>query len=62
MTGRRWVVVVVSSGGAPTLAAQAAATKAQRLAEVGDDPQIRQVLALFPGAQVVDVRQASDTN
>jgi DNA polymerase-3 subunit gamma/tau len=60
LTERRWMVAVVSAGGEPTLAAQADEAKAQRLAEIDSDPQVRAVLDMFPGARVVDVRQAPD--
>jgi DNA polymerase-3 subunit gamma/tau len=59
LTGRRWMVALVSTGGEPTLSAQADAARSRRLAELGQDPEVRAVLELFPGAQVVDVRQTS---
>jgi DNA polymerase III subunit gamma/tau len=57
VTGRRWIVVVGSDAGEPTLAAQASADKEARLVELADDPELRQVLAAFPGAALVDVRR-----
>jgi DNA polymerase-3 subunit gamma/tau len=58
LTGRRWLVAVVREGGAPTLAAEAAAEKAERLAELERDPRVRAVLDLYPGARIVDVAPA----
>ena len=57
VTGRRWMVVVGSAAGEPTLAAQASAAKEQRLVALADDPELRQVLAAYPGAALVDVRR-----
>jgi DNA polymerase-3 subunit gamma/tau len=60
VTGRRWIVVVGSGAGEPTLAAQAAAGKEARLAELAADPELQAVLAAFPGAALVDVRPRRD--
>ena len=49
VTGRRWIVVVGSAAGEPTLAEQAAAAKRARLAELAQDPALQEVLAAFPG-------------
>ena len=59
MTGRRWIVIVGSAAGEATLAEQAAAGKRARLAELADDPALREVLAAFPGAALVDIRPRS---
>jgi DNA polymerase-3 subunit gamma/tau len=58
LTGRRWLVVVVNEGGAPTLAAQAEAARRRRIAELHGDPQVRAVLDIFPGSRIVDVGPA----
>jgi DNA polymerase-3 subunit gamma/tau len=55
-TGARWVVSVVGSGGAPTVAE---AREAERLAAFGDVqslPLVRAALKVFPDAKVVEVR------
>ena len=59
LTGRRWMVVLGSATGEPTLAQQAAATKEARLAEVRQDPDLQQILSAFPGAEIVDIRPKS---
>ncbi len=56
ITGRRWVIIVGSAAGAATLAEQAAATKRARLAELAQDPALLEVLGVFPGAAIVDIR------
>ena len=55
-TGRRWMVVVSAEQGAPTLRAQAAARQADLEIGVRADPLVQEVLARFPGAQIVGVR------
>jgi DNA polymerase-3 subunit gamma/tau len=62
LTGRRWMVAVANAGGEETLAAQAEATKTRRISELGAEPGMRQVLDLFPGARIVDVRPSSDNS
>jgi DNA polymerase III subunit gamma/tau len=56
-TGRRWTVIVSNEAGQPTLRAQneAARNKRERAAE--SDPRVKEVLARFPGAKVVEVRK-----
>ena len=57
-TGKRWMVVVSAELGAPTLHAQSEARQAELKTGVTADPLVQAVLARFPGAEVVDVRQA----
>jgi DNA polymerase-3 subunit gamma/tau len=59
-TGRRWMVVVSAERGEPTLHAQSEARQAELKTGVTADPLVRAVLARFPGAEIVDVRQAGD--
>jgi DNA polymerase-3 subunit gamma/tau len=59
VTGRRWIVVVGSGAGEPTLAQQQAARRQARLAQVREEPAVKEVLAAFPGAEVVDIRPRS---
>ena len=54
--GRRWVVVLAAAQGEATLAEQAAAAKSARMAEIAQDPALLEVMATFPGAQLVDIR------
>ncbi len=56
-TGRRWMVAVSAEAGAPTLRAQADARKAELKDGVRADPLVQAVLAKFPGAEIVDVRE-----
>jgi DNA polymerase III subunit gamma/tau len=58
LTGRRWIVALSQGDGAPTLAEAAASRARQRTEEAGRDPQIRALLEAFPGAEIVEVREA----
>jgi DNA polymerase-3 subunit gamma/tau len=57
-TGRRWMVVVSAEPGEPTVHAQSEARQAELKTGVRADPLVQAVLARFPGAEIVDVRQA----
>jgi DNA polymerase-3 subunit gamma/tau len=57
LTGRRWMVVVSTEMGQPTVKAQAEAQRTEFIAGVQNDPIVRNVLARFPGAQIVAVRE-----
>jgi DNA polymerase-3 subunit gamma/tau len=57
-TGRRWMVVVSSEPGEPTVHAQSEARQVELKTGVRADPLVQAVLARFPGAEIVDVRQA----
>ncbi|HEX6142742.1 MAG TPA: DNA polymerase III subunit gamma/tau [Geminicoccaceae bacterium] len=59
-TGRPWVIRVSDGPGDPPLAVQAAARKQARITALADDPRLRPVLEAFPGARIIDVREASD--
>lgn len=56
-TGRRWMVVVSAEPGQPTLKAQQDARRATLENDVRADPLVQAVLAKFPGAEIVAVRQ-----
>jgi DNA polymerase III subunit gamma/tau len=56
-TGRRWTVIVSNEAGQPTLRAQNAQQKHQRERAAESDPRVKEVLARFPGAKVVEVRK-----
>lgn len=56
LTGRRWIVVVSSAPGQPTVRSQQQAREAEVKRGVLADPLVQQVLARFPGAKVMDVR------
>jgi DNA polymerase-3 subunit gamma/tau len=59
-TNRRWMVIVSSEPGQPTLKAQAAERQAALEQSVRDDPLIHAVLERFPGAQIVAVRSVRE--
>ena len=56
-TGRRWTVIVSNEAGQPTLRSQAELQKNQRERAAESDPRVKEVLARFPGAKVVEVRK-----
>jgi len=56
-TGKRWTVIVSNEAGQPTLRAQTEAAKSQRERAAESDPRVREVMARFPGAKVVEVRK-----
>ncbi len=57
LTGRRWMVVVSTESGEPTVKSQAEARRNAFVAGVQSDPVVQTVLARFPGAQIVAVRE-----
>jgi DNA polymerase-3 subunit gamma/tau len=59
-TGRRWMVVVSAEPGEPTVHAQSEARAVELKTGVRADPLVQAVLARFPGAEIVDVRQAGN--
>jgi len=59
-TSRRWMVVVSAEQGEPTVRAQNEARAANLKTGVRADPLVQAVLARFPGAEIVEVRKASD--
>jgi DNA polymerase-3 subunit gamma/tau len=56
-TGRRWTVIVSNEPGEPTLRSQSETQKNQRERAAESDPRVKEVLARFPGAKVVEVRK-----
>jgi DNA polymerase-3 subunit gamma/tau len=59
-TGRRWMVVVSTEAGAPTVSSQAQAQRTELEQGVRADPLVQAVLARFPGAEIVGVRRRED--
>ncbi len=55
-TGQRWVVTLAREEGASTLDQQSRAADASRRESAAAHPLVREVMARFPGAQIVDVR------
>jgi DNA polymerase-3 subunit gamma/tau len=56
-TGQRWMVVVSGEQGQPTVRSQIEARRAELKRGVQADPLVKAVLARFPGAQIVAVRE-----
>ena len=56
-TGRRWTVIVSNEAGQPTLRSQALLQQNERERAAEADPRVKDVLARFPGAKVVEVRK-----
>ena len=56
-TGRRWTVIVSNEAGQPTLRSQAQLKQTERERSAESDPRVKEVLARFPGAKVVEVRK-----
>jgi DNA polymerase-3 subunit gamma/tau len=57
-TGRRWMVVVSAEAGETTVHAQSEARAVELKTGVRADPLVQAVLARWPNAEIVDVRQA----
>jgi DNA polymerase-3 subunit gamma/tau len=57
-TNRRWMVVVSAEEGQPTVKAQNEARQVELKTGVQADPLVQAVLARFPGAEIVGVREA----
>jgi DNA polymerase-3 subunit gamma/tau len=55
-TVRRWTVMVSNEEGQPTLREQATEARSARERSAEADPRVREVLARFPGAKIVEVR------
>jgi DNA polymerase-3 subunit gamma/tau len=58
-TGRRWMVLVASAGGAKPLAQQAHDRREGLLKVARQDPAVQQVLARFPDAEILEVKETS---
>ena len=56
-TGRRWTVIVSNEAGKPTLRSQNEVARSERERAAESDPRVKEVLARFPGAKVVEVRK-----
>ncbi|MET0482895.1 MAG: DNA polymerase III subunit gamma/tau [Aestuariivirgaceae bacterium] len=56
-TGRRWMVLVASSGGAKPLAQQAHDRREGLLRVARQDPAVQQVMARFPDAEILEVKE-----
>lgn len=61
LTGRRWMVSISGLPGEPTLAERKQNARAAEFAEALALPEVAQILAIFPGAQLTDIT-ARDEN
>ena len=61
LTGRRWMVALSREEGAPPLAEVAAEAARERKRDAANHPLVQSILARFPGAQIVDVRERAPT-
>src|SRR5205823_1184433 len=59
-TGARWMVLVAPDGGERPMAAQARDSRESLFAEARSQPEVKAILARFPGAEIVDVRDPPD--
>jgi DNA polymerase-3 subunit gamma/tau len=58
LTGRRWLIALSQGPGAPTLAETEAANRRRLIEAVAEESAVRAVLDAFPGATIVDIREA----
>jgi DNA polymerase-3 subunit gamma/tau len=56
-TNRRWTVVVSNEAGQSTLREQNLIAKGERERAAEADPRVKEVLARFPGAKLIEVRR-----
>src|SRR6202008_2471885 len=56
-TNRRWTVVVSNEAGQSTLREQNLIAKSERERAAEADPRVKEVLARFPGAKLIEVRR-----
>jgi DNA polymerase-3 subunit gamma/tau len=56
-TGRRWAVIVSNEAGQATLREQNLVAKNERERAAEADPRVKEVLARFPGAKLIEVRR-----
>jgi len=56
-TGRRWAVIVSNEAGQATLREQSLLANSERERAAEADPRVKEVLARFPGAKLVEVRR-----
>ena len=61
-TGRRWIVALSKERGEPTLEEQAQAKATAKLRAAGDDPLVRQVLKIFPEAEISGLRESAESD
>ncbi|HEX4891313.1 MAG TPA: DNA polymerase III subunit gamma/tau [Alphaproteobacteria bacterium] len=60
-TGQRWMVSISNAPGAPTLDEENSSRAQQREAAALRDPLVQEALKIFPGAEIIAVREAGET-
>ena len=60
-TGRRWIVAVSSQEGQTPVREVARAKQAEQIEDVRENPIVKSVLATFPGAEIIEVRDLRQT-
>ncbi|MEZ5918504.1 MAG: DNA polymerase III subunit gamma/tau [Alphaproteobacteria bacterium] len=58
ITGQRWIVSVSEKAGEPTLAEKAQAAREADLANILQMPVMRDIMAVFPDAEIIEITQA----
>lgn len=58
ITGQRWIVSVSEKAGEPTLAEKAQAAREADLANILQMPVMRDIIAVFPDAEIIEITQA----
>mgnify|MGYP000336091670 CR=1 FL=1 len=61
VTGQRWIVSVSGKPGQATLAEQATAARNQEIAQILQMPVVREVMDVFPDAELVDIIKTEET-
>jgi DNA polymerase-3 subunit gamma/tau len=56
-TGERWLIAAQGGGGAESLWEKQKREQKEVRAEIEQDPFVRQVMDVFPGAEIVGIRQ-----
>jgi len=56
-TGERWMVIVSGAPGQPTLAQQEEAKKQQKFQQILEEPLVKNILEIFPDAELKEVHQ-----
>jgi DNA polymerase-3 subunit gamma/tau len=59
-TGSNWLISLSEERGAPTMRSVALEKKAEQLAEAKLDPLVAKALELFPGSEILTVRNRAD--
>ena len=61
LTGESWALIVSNSGGEATIAERRKAVREKEFADALAHPQVRDILQMFPGAELVDVQTIEES-